>query len=521
MKKSYFSIIIFIFCTLFSCKNESSYSKQDSKNESITSTNDLSSMNGEDLSKIFCGSCHVYPKPELLDVDTWKNYMLPRMGYMYGIYETAEEYEALFEKNEGGDIVRASGLFPKTATIDSVVWKKIQKFYITNAPSKLQLPPKKEITIKLDQFTTIIPNQKVQMPSSTMVQFSKSGHVYLGDAATRSFTIFSSDLELLNTGNVQEGAVSIYDGEDAFWLTVMGSFSPTDEPKGLIATLPKSASKRSTVPITRLQRPVHSDYGDLNGDGKMDIVVSEFGKWTGALSVFIANEGKYTKQVLLNTPGAIKSYMKDMNSDGHLDIVAMFAQGAEGIDIYYNDGNANFRRDRVLKFSPSMGGSFMNLIDYNNDGHLDILYTAGDNADYKPVMKPWHGIYIFVNDGHNNFKQELFIHHNGAYNAVVEDFDGDGDKDIAAISFFPDWVNTPEESFVYYKNNGDSTFENYTFPEVNNGRWVVMHASDYDKDGDIDLILGSLAFEVVPKLGFVDQWIKGGIPFIILNNNKN
>ncbi len=444
--------------------------------------------------------------------------MLPRMGYMYGIYESKQEYEALFENNEGGRIVKSSGLFPSSPTMDSTTWKNIKAYYLQRAPEKLSMPPKKQIKKYLNQFTTIIPDQRVGMPSSTMAQFSKSGQIYLGDAVTKSFSIFSQDLQLLNTGNVQEGAVSLYDGEHAFWLTVMGSFSPTDAPLGLIATLPKQKGIASSVPIKELQRPVHSDYGDLDGDGDMDIVVSEFGKWTGALSVFINTNSNYEKKILLSTPGAIKSYMRDMNKDGFLDIVALFAQGAEGIDIYYNDGKANFKRERVLKFSPSMGGSFMNLIDYNDDGFLDILFTAGDNADYKPVLKPWHGIYVFINDGQNQFNEALFIHHNGAYNAVVDDFDGDGDKDIAAISFFPDWINTPEESFVYYQNNGNNNFENFTFPEVNKGRWVVMHSSDYDKDGDQDLILGSLAFEVIPKLGYVEQWMKDGIPFIVLEN---
>ncbi len=502
-----------------SCKKNNQYNKQEQLTNTTSTKNQFSNFSGEQLSKIYCIACHEYPKPELLDKDTWKNYMLPRMGYMFGIYKSKQEYEALFENNEGGEIVKSSGLFPSSRTIDSASWKKINNYYLKNAPEKLSLPPKKQIKKHLNQFTTIIPEQKVGMPSSTMAQFSKKGQIYLGDAVTKSFSIFSEDLQLLKTGSVQEGAVSLHDGEQAFWLTVMGSFSPTDAPLGLIATLPKQTGIASSVPIKKLQRPVHSDYGDLDGDGDIDIVVSEFGKWTGALSVFINSNTIYEKKILLPTPGAIKSYMKDMNNDGYLDIVALFAQAAEGIDIFYNDGKANFKRERVLKFSASMGGSFMNLIDYNDDGFLDILFTAGDNADYKPVLKPWHGIYVFVNDGQNKFSEALFIHHNGAYNAIVDDFDGDGDKDIAAISFFPDWVNTPEESFVYYQNDGNNNFENFTFPEVNKGRWVVMHGSDYDKDGDQDLILGSLAFEVVPKLGYVQKWIEEGIPFIILQNN--
>ncbi len=475
---------------------------------------------GEKLSQIYCASCHLYPEPSLLDKETWQNYMLPRMGYMFGIYRDSTERTALFESNRGGELVRASNLFPAAPTIDSLDWLAIQNYYLENAPDTLPSPPVAKITKTLPQFEVIIPSQKVQVPSSTMVKFSEKGEIYLGDALTRSFTIFSSDLELIQTGNVQEGAVSIHETDNEFWLTVMGSFSPTDAPAGLIATLPKNANGIASVPITELQRPVHSSYEDMDGDGDTDVVVSEFGKWTGALSFFRNNNGAYSKEILLNTPGAIKSYIRDMNNDGHPDIVALFAQGNEGIDIYFNDGKGNFSRERVLSFHPSMGGSFMQLIDFDSDGHLDILYTAGDNADYKPVMKPWHGVYVFLNDGKNSFEEHLFLHLNGAYNAIAEDFDADGDMDIAAISFFPDWVKSPEESFVFFENRGDNQYARSTFPEVNFGRWVVMDGDDFDNDGDMDLILGSLAFEVVPKLGYVEKWVERGIPFIILENKR-
>ena len=502
--------MIAVFLALIACKEEGRSRTEDQQTNSRKVT-------GESLSRIYCASCHQYPPPSTLDKETREEFMLPRMGYMFGIYNSPEEREALFEKNEGGEIVRKSNLFPAKRTIDSLDWEMIVDYYLENAPLELTQPDKLPIAMGLERFELIVPDQKVQVPSSTMANFAPDGSIYLGDAMTRSFSVFGPDLQLRSTGNVQEGAVSLFDDGERFWLTVMGSFSPTDAPRGLIATLPKSSGEKATVPITGLQRPVHSSYGDLDGDGDQDIVVAEFGKWTGALSLHLMEEGEYRKVVLHNTPGAIKSYIKDMNADGYPDIVALFAQGAEGIDIFYNDGQANFRRERVLEFSPSMGSSFMNLFDYNKDGYPDIVFTAGDNADYKPLMKPWHGVYIFTNDGMNNFQQEVFLHLNGAYNAIVEDFDQDGDTDIAAISFFPDWVNTPEEGFVYFENE-NGKFSASTFEEVNTGRWVVMDGSDYDKDGDIDLVLGSLAFEVVPKLGYVEKWMQGGIPFIILEN---
>lgn len=511
MFKNIFCYLLLIVAIL-SCKDVP-------KTETTKTPEVTTRKSGEALSKLYCAGCHQYPNPTLLDKGTWQNFMLPRMGYMLGIYNTPEEREALFEKNEGGQIVRESNLFPENRVIDALDWDAITNYYITNAPETLEIPAKKNITKDLSQFTVRVPDQKMQFPSSTMAKFAENGNIYLGDAMTKSFSVFSKDLQLLKTGNVQEGAVHIEDTEKASWITIMGSFSPTDAPKGMMVTLPKIAGEQGSVPITKLQRPVHSSLADLDNDGDTDIVVCEFGKWTGALSLFVKEtDNNYTKKILHPFPGAIKAYIKDMNQDGYEDIVALFAQGDEGIDIFYNDGKANFKRERVLQFSPSMGSSFFNVTDYNQDGHLDIIYTAGDNADYKPVMKPWHGVYIFINNGKNKFDQELFLHLNGAYNAVANDFDKDGDLDIAAISFFPDWANTPEESFVYFKNNGANDFDLSTFPDVNAGRWVVMDASDYDQDGDLDLILGSLAFEVVPKLGFVDKWMKNGIPFVILEN---
>ncbi len=113
----------------------------------------------------------------------------------------------------------------------------------------------------------------------------------------------------------------------------------------------------------------------------------------------------------------------------------------------------------------------------------------------------------------------MFFHLNGAYNAIPGDYDLDGDTDIAAISFFPDYDKQPEQSFVFLENDGKNNFSASTIADPVQGRWIVMDVADYDRDGDDDIVLGALTFEVLnDEKKLVDKWIKNGIPFIILKN---
>ena len=120
--------------------------------------------------------------------------------------------------------------------------------------------------------------------------------------------------------------------------------------------------------------------------------------------------------------------------------------------LYTNLGGGKFKEERKLQFPPIYGSSYFELTDFIKDGFPDIIYTCGDNADYSTILKPYHGVYIFLNDGKNNFKQKYFYPINGCYKAIVRDFDNDGDLDIATISYFPDFENQPEEGFIYFEN---------------------------------------------------------------------
>jgi hypothetical protein len=195
------------------------------------------------------------------------------------------------------------------------------------------------------------------------------------------------------------------------------------------------------------------------------------------------------------------------------------AQGDEGIFVYYNKGNGTFEEKRLLQFPPSYGSNCFELTDFNKDGHPDILTTNGDNGDYPPILKPYHGIRIFMNDGKNNFGQKVFLPVNGPCKAIARDFDGDGDLDIASISYFPDYDHHPEESFIFWENTGNLSFKPSSFNNASMGRWLTMEAGDIDHDGDIDLVLGNAKFPLghIPD-SLMKNWNKYSPSLVILKN---
>lgn len=485
----------------------------------INKNGDTVQLNGQKLARQYCASCHDYPQPALLDKKSWKQYILPRMGYMMGRYPHDSIRRNLIENGTGGQLVKKKGVFPKNPKIDSASWEAIQEYYIDHAPDSLTQPHTKDIQQGLRHFQARYPKYAYSPPGITLARFSKNGNIFIGDAHSKGFYMFNNKLVMTRKARIAESPVWVEEKNKHMLMTIMGSYAPTDNPQGFILKFPQKAGVRPEKIIDSLQRPVHTASADLNSNGREDIVVCEFAKWTGGLAWY-ENKGSndYQKHVLSNKPGATKAYIKDLNDDQKPDIIALMSQGDEGIFAWYNQGKGNFKMEELISFPPAYGSSYFSFFDYNDDKHPDIIYTAGDNADFRPVLKPYHGIYIFANDGHNNFEQKFFYPLNGAYGAIPKDYDQDGDIDIAAISFFPDFKDHPQQSFVYLENQGNMKMRASTFEGVTKGRWIVMDAADYDHDQDQDLILGSLAFEVVPKTGIMQKWVNNGVPYVVLEN---
>ena len=312
---------------------------------------------------------------------------------------------------------------------------------------------------------------------------------------------------------------------DTLGVLLMGKLEPHDAALGtlgLISAWRPGANPTIAWRIDSLQRPVYASYADLNGDGIADVVVSEFGNLTGSLTWYERLSGGGSRRhVLTPQPGALTTIVGDFDGDGRPDILALTAQGDEGISLFHGQPSGNFSREVLLRFPPSYGSTSLQLVDMNCDGYPDIVYTNGDAGDYPGPPKPYHGIRIFLNDGHWHFTEKYFFPMPGAMKAIARDFDGDGNVDIAAISFFTDDTRRAPLPFVYLQNLGDLHFTARTFAAADRGRWLVMDAGDIDGDGDDDIVLGSFAQpDVQPDPRQLSaRWHQPGAPTVIILEN--
>lgn len=518
---------LLLFCLFFGITAACTSKKQDQKIEFKDPP--PSGLSAKVLSIAHCGRCHAFVDPGLLPKNIWKE-VLPAMGYRMGIYRGGIRPDSLFPNNVSGAIMREANIYPEQPVLSKQDWLKIEKYYIENAPDTILAPVRKsKIRAGLSHFKYREASFSYHPSMTTMVKIlpDNQGMVFAdGKRGNNILTFLNRDLTEKYSLPLESAAVQFYDKANEQYLTTIGNvIFPTDAPDGTMQRLVKNPAGRGyksrTIVIPNLRRPVFMAFGDLNKDGNEDVVACEFGNQTGRLAWYENNgRGGYDKRVLSEKPGAISAVIKDTNRDGLPDIYVLMAQADEGVFLYENQGHGKFKEKRLLSFLPLNGSQHIELADFNKDGFEDIVYVCGDNADKTPILKSYHGIYIFLNDGKSNYKQAYFYQLNGAYKAMVRDYDLDGDLDIAAISFFPDYLTAPQESFVYLKNKGNLKFEDYSFPQVPKGRWMVMDAADMDADGDIDLALGSFVYFLpqADTTGLGKKWLVTAPSVIVLEN---
>ncbi|MCK8490820.1 VCBS repeat-containing protein [Spirosoma sp. RP8] len=465
---------------------------------------------GQQLAIKHCGSCHLVPEPSMLDQETWDTHVLPAMAPMLGIESYGNGYYFAGQK----------------AAVSYDNWQKIMLYYKALAPRKLK-PADVSTSNDWSIFSLTKPQRDTTQTSETtmVVMDSSRTHLYSGDGIRNDLTCWDQQLhpvwrKQLKSPPVNAAFYRDKQGNERGVFTGLGTMVAADIAKGELLDLPLSGKPRndSSTIYSDLPRPLQSLAADINRDGLTDWIVCGFGHLRGGL-YWLKQEknGRFTKLPIKEIPGAIQATTGDFNADGWPDVMVLFAHADEGIWLFLNDKKGGFTQQNLLRFPSVYGSTSFQLVDFNKDGKVDILYTCGDNSDYSQIFKPYHGVYVYLNQGNFQYKQAHFLAVNGCTKAIANDFDQDGDLDIISISFFADFKNNPAEGCLYFEQQKAFEFKRHALPVSDYGRWICMDVGDWDHDGDSDVVLGNFSKGFLNERDFKPTW-DTHLPFIILTN---
>ena len=144
------------------------------------------------------------------------------------------------------------------------------------------------------------------------------------------------------------------------------------------------------------------DCGDLDNDGKTDILITGKTSQGNPISAVYKNAGNFNylqTNIDLVDVWFGSAAMEDYDGDGKLDIV-LTGRGANNSPVaalYKNTGEMNMSRQSNINITP-VDYSCVGWIDYNQDGNPDMFVTGRD-ANKTPVTE------IYTNDGSGGFSR--------------------------------------------------------------------------------------------------------------------
>lgn len=173
----------------------------------------------------------------------------------------------------------------------------------------------------------------------------------------------------------------------------------------------------------------------------------------------------------------------DLDGDGDLD--AIVAGSGNFLRVYRNDGDHFSLATEQFGLGHVPSGYSLNLVDYDNDGWLDLYVSLNGWSGPLPNMlfHNDHGKFVDVSKGSGAADP------GSGFVSLWGDFDNDGWVDFVVANGVLKDGSTPQ----IYRNNRNGTFTNMTkqagIVEPPTYGAIGIALGDYDKDGRIDLLI--------------------------------
>jgi len=212
--------------------------------------------------------------------------------------------------------------------------------------------------------------------------------------------------------------------------------------------------------------------GDFNGDGKLDLAVTNSADNT--VSVLLGNgDGTFQAHVDYATGNRPTSVVVgDFNGDGKLDLA--IANGTDNtVSVLLGKGDGTFwpHADYATDSNPQ----WLVAADFNGDGKLDL---ATANYDSNTVS-------IILGNGDGTFQpQKDYAAGYNPFGVMAGDFNRDGKPDLAVVN------NNGSYGVQILLGNGDGSFQAPVFYATGANPRVGVVA-DFNSDGNLDLAIGN------------------------------
>jgi hypothetical protein len=216
---------------------------------------------------------------------------------------------------------------------------------------------------------------------------------------------------------------------------------------------------------------------DIDGDGDLDLLVSNFNREPPDSVLLLENDGGrrfFAPRDLLAREGRVRA--ADLDADGRLDLVLAAIEEGNVLAVYRQKADGSFRAP--VDYMVTTGIDSVEAVDLDRDGDPDLAVASRgrwSGGEYRGSA-----VSLLDNDGYSRFESTRVETSGGSHSILAVDLDRDGDTDLLLLA---------EEGVLALRNHAGSFGLAGPFPAGRVPRGLA--SGDIDGDGLPEIVVAN------------------------------